>query len=109
MVGTWGPPHIDTTKGENTDGDQLDNYSEYIAGLNPNVADFFELSIVGVVENDRLNWQEIENRYYDLYWTTDLTTTSWTLIEEDIQGGQAVVTRLPEHPKGFYRVKVRLK
>lgn len=98
-----------------SDGDGVLDSDEALAGTNPNDAtDFFHIqALVKSPTSVGVSFNTIPARTYLIYYTEDLTTGSWQLI--DTLAGGASPTTLQYHdtdpvrksrPKGFYKVAV---
>jgi hypothetical protein len=94
----------------NPDGDDYNNYEEYIAGLNPNVFDAFKISsfTAGASNTYTLKWNALAGRSYNIYWTSNLLNR-FTLIRSNLTGGQFIVTNPATANAGFYKISVKVQ
>ncbi|VGO12224.1 hypothetical protein PDESU_00775 [Pontiella desulfatans] len=93
------------TESANPDGDRYTNYEEYIAGLNPEVADAFLIS--GLTDGERLEWDAASGRVYNVYWSSNLVD-GFSLIHSNAPGGAFIDAGRTANPAGFYRISVEL-
>lgn len=93
-----------------TDGDGLDNLTEYVSGYDPtnssSVFQFVESSAPPFV----LIWNPVAGRVYNVLWSDDMACSPFTLVGTNIPWTQNGFTDTVERagPKNFYRVEVRL-
>ncbi len=91
---------------DDSDGDGMKDWEEYIAGTNPsNSASSFR-----VTENSRnvLGWNAVSGRVYSVYWTTNLLT-GFQCLESNIPWTQGSFTNSTDVPCGYYKIGVRLE
>ncbi|MDF7823870.1 putative glycoside hydrolase [Pontiellaceae bacterium B12227] len=93
---------------DNPDGDAYTNEEEYIAGLNPLVADSFDISGFVADSSNTLEWSSNEGRTYNVYWSSNLVD-GFTLIESNLVDGTFIDTDRTGEPKGFYKITVELE
>ncbi|MDF7806349.1 putative glycoside hydrolase [Pontiellaceae bacterium B12219] len=89
---------------DNPDFDAYSNEEEYIAGLNPNVFDTFEIH--SFTNGDTLEWDAVSGRLYTVYWASNLVD-GFSLIESNLMNGVYVVPETDE--QGFYKITVELE
>ena len=89
------------------DADIFYTLQEFIAGTDPtNAASYFSVS--NSVDSDFIvHWPAISNRYYDVFWSTNLTT-GFQPLETDLEYPRNSVTSSVLDAE-FYKVNVRLK
>ncbi|MDF7823562.1 putative glycoside hydrolase [Pontiellaceae bacterium B12227] len=92
---------------ENPDGDAYTNTEEYIAGLNPNVFDTFNISNFTVGTSNTFEWNAVSGRIYNVYWSSNLVD-GFTQIESNITDGMFIDTEHAGDPAGFYKITVEL-
>ncbi len=107
----WEKDHFGGTtsasSGGNGDGDTYTNLQEYIAGLNPTNADAFIISSLDVVPDGVLQWIDVSNRLYSVYWSSNLVSDTFSLIAENLTGG-IYTDLLHTVEQGFYCIEVEL-
>lgn len=80
----------------------------YIAGLNPtSAASVFSISAIaqepfGFV----ISWPKVADRFYSVWWSTNLLPASWSCIASYLQTNVYVDGEHDGQPRGFYRVTV---
>ena len=89
----------------NPDGDAYTNLEEYIAGLNPNVFDTFEVLNFTVGASNMFEWNAVSDRVYNVYWSSNLLD-GFTRIESNATGGVFIDMERTGDPAGFYRITV---
>jgi len=96
------------------DHDGLDNYHEYLADTNPtNPLSYFHIqSEVKNTSGFTVYFQSSANRYYTLYYSTDLSSGGWIAIPSatNIPGSGNVDALIDPSPTGtrrFYRIGVQ--
>ncbi|MDF7824500.1 sialidase family protein [Pontiellaceae bacterium B12227] len=97
-----------------TDGDGMDNYSEWKAGTNPtNRLSRFLLSCApsGAADRVELSWNSLTSRTYCLDFGTNLLDSpAFSTLIPGIPGEQDVtviaVTNSNLHPAGYYRISI---
>jgi len=92
----------------NPDGDAYNNLEEYIAGLNPNVADVFAILNFTAGASNTFEWSAASNRAYDVYWSSNLLN-GFTLIKSNAPGGVSIDTNHAGQSATFYKITVKLE
>jgi len=109
----FSPDETSLSPGVDLDGDGLTNLQEYFANTSP-INDQSRLHITELTPDpdgirNTIRWQSAPNRYYNIYWTDDLSVSGW----EQIASG--LIADPPENvyqhevsaqiAPGFYRVE----
>jgi arylsulfatase A-like enzyme len=107
--------------GQDSDGDEHDNWNEYVADTGPrNAASYFHQYITAVsghISAVRMDAPTTNSRLYEIYWKTNLVDTSvWTPCGLETWGSAAGtglwfdITDKPtgSMPRIFYRLGVRM-
>ncbi len=100
-----------TDAAKDKDGDWYSNYSEYIAGTDPqNASSVFDLSYVVATNGFVINWDSVTSRRYTVLWTDDLLATNSVVLEADIDYPRGSYTDIlySVEDAGFYKVDVEL-
>ena len=95
---------------QDKDNDWYNNYSEYIAGTDPDDASsVFDLSYIMSTNGFVINWNSVTSRTYSVLWTDDLLTNSFHILETNIvyPGGSYTDTVHGTESEGFYKVDVQ--
>jgi hypothetical protein len=92
----------------NPDGDDLNNGDEYIAGTNPNLPSSFELSDLVFDESAQLEWDAVDGRLYNVYWSSNLVH-GFTLVGSNLVDGFFVDEIEGREVQGFYKITVELE
>jgi hypothetical protein len=96
-------------KTANPDGDAYNNLQEYIAGLNPNMSDRFAISNISAgTTSNRMSWNSVSNRVYNVYWTSNLIK-GFTLVGSNVLNGVFLDTNHARQSAAFYKISVQLK
>ena len=100
---------------EDSDGDNLSNYQEYIADTNPtNAASFFEMDAFAASTNQTIIFNGSTGREYQVFYTTnDLAATNlvWSAAHTNLIWGTGTNSSIPvtnTEEKAFYRLWVTL-
>ncbi|VGO12223.1 hypothetical protein PDESU_00774 [Pontiella desulfatans] len=93
------------TESANPDGDRYTNYEEYIAGLNPEIADEFALTGFLTGETNSMDWNAVSGRVYNVYWSSNLVH-GFTLIGSNLVEGSFVDTTTDRDVQAFYKITV---
>ena len=96
-----------------TDGDGVSDYSEYVAGTSPtNASDYLQLTGMTVTNgtNVHLVWTSEETRFYDIDKRTNLISGSWTNYQRVSVTGSSSTITIPvgSDPRVFYKIKAVL-
>lgn len=90
------------------DWDGQDDLSEFIAGTNPtNAASLFKLSESIIPEGYVVAWPMASNRTYNVYWTDNLSFTSFQPLVTNITYPCNSITTIPSSVRGFFKMDVR--
>lgn len=78
----------------------------YIAGLEPSIAD--DIPKLDPTDRKKINWIRKTGRQYDIYWSSNLTSTSDFKFIQTAPGSEFrdTATNRTERPTGFYKIKV---
>lgn len=69
------------------DGDGYSNIQEYIIGTNPKQnSSTLKVAVQPNSNSDTISWNSATGRLYNVYSSTDLASTGWTLVAEDLAG-----------------------
>ncbi len=90
----------------NSDGDARNNVQEYIAGLNPNLADAFVISNFQAGANRTFGWNAVSGRVYKIYWATNLM--DGFILKGSALNGSFLDAEPQSEPQGFYKITVEL-
>jgi hypothetical protein len=93
--------------GANPDNDSYTNLQEYIAGLNPNIADGFGPSNLMIGAENEFEWTAASGRIYSVYWTSNLLD-GFTLLQSNLTSGAYTDSAHSAESQGFYRLEVEL-
>ena len=120
MPNAWEYGYFNTVyygDGDNYDSDPFSNLAEYIAGTDP--ADPYSYFLIGnaMTEVEGTNrfvvgWNSITGRYYNVQWTTNLTSGFQSLEgASNLEHPQSNYTNTTHNAEsaGYYKVEVRLK
>jgi hypothetical protein len=94
-----------------SDTDGSVDYNEYIAGTNPtDINSIFQIYI----NNDSkpvVYFNTYAERFYDLFFCTNLVNNQWTTVESDIVGNDSIHYYTNESPSqtGFFKAGAKLK
>ncbi len=99
---------------QDPDGDGLDNEGEYIAGTRPNDFDSAVRITASPADNGQsgwtVNWPSMTNRLYAIEFTTNLLTTGFAPVVEELLAAPPVNSYTDPVDRGcdtvFYRVRV---
>jgi Bacterial TSP3 repeat len=105
--------NLTQTDTDDPDGDGFSNLQEFLAGTDP--TDFGSALRITTIAADGtdviISFTTCSNKFYELQFTDNLSTSHWTTIVTDISGtGGGVSVTDPgavEFTNGFYRVKLR--
>jgi len=93
----------------NSDGDMLDNWQEYVAGLNPTNFDGFVISGCESGSEPVIHWNSVSGRVYSVYWASNLLH-GFTLLQSNISWSAGCFTNMAHDGglHGYYKLDVRL-
>jgi hypothetical protein len=91
----------------NPDNDFYTNLQEYIAGLNPNVADGLTISNFTTGAENEFEWNTASGRIYSVYWSSNLPG-GFTLMQSNLTSGAYTDSIHSAEAQGFYRLEVEL-
>ena len=89
----------------NPDGDDLTNAEEYIAGTNPNLPESFEISNLIADGAVQLEWDAVDGRLYNVYWSSNLVG-GFTLVGSNLVDGLFIDSNANQELQGFYKITV---
>ncbi|MEI6891522.1 MAG: putative glycoside hydrolase [Pontiella sp.] len=87
------------------DGDGLTNMEEYIVGTNPNLPSSFEISDLILDQSLQLEWDAVDGRLYQVYWSSNLVD-GFALIGSNLVDGLFIDTTADREVQGFYKITV---
>ncbi len=94
-----------------SDSDGFDNFSEFIAGTDPNdeTQKFTVHGIESVGSGVGIEWTSVAGRVYSVYWTDELTN-DWQVVTNGLHHSRNSWTNAGDsaHDTGFYRVTVEM-
>lgn len=110
MPDTWEMTHstgvVVMATTANPDGDEYDNLDEYIAGLDPQTEDRFELQALHPADGV-LQWSAVSGRVYSVHWTDDLTQP-FVRVESNLTAGVYTDAVHSAESTGFYQLRVQV-
>lgn len=107
---TWEMEHgsgvVHIAADDNPDNDAYDNLDEYIAGLDPDTEDRFEIQSMNAADGV-LQWAAVSGRVYSVHWTPDLMQP-FTPMASNLTAGVFTDTVHQAESDGFYQLKVQV-
>ena len=91
----------------NPDLDSYNNLQEYIAGLNPNVADSLALSNFSTGAANEFEWTAASGRIYSVYWTSNLLD-GFAILQSNLTSGAYTDSTHSAEAQGFYMLEVEV-
>ncbi|MDF7822656.1 hypothetical protein P4B35_01420 [Pontiellaceae bacterium B12227] len=95
-----------------TDSDGFDNFSEFIAGTDPNdQSEWFSVNGVSSFSSDvTIDWFSISGRVYSVYWTDHLTN-DWQMVTNGLPYTQNSWTDTSDSDEdaGFYQITIEME
>jgi len=101
----------DAAANDDSDGDGLKNWEEWIAGTVPTqfVSRLVISNLAFQIPNLVITWSAVSGRLYSVYWTTNLLNGFNSNLANDITGGNFTDRNHNAEQSGFYRIRVRIQ
>ena len=105
-------PNDATDAAVDTDGDGITNLQEYLASTNPrNPSSTLAItSVLRTATDATISFRSASGKRYQLEWSADLATPTWTPLGPPVNGTGAVMgvvdASIPSETKRFYRIRL---